>query len=116
MGGHLLQLDRLTVVHVDANGEHHDMNAQGSPCRSRDELRAFVTELHEQGAYDPVTRDALLAELEAAAKGDLLSAAPDLLAAAEFALSVLKEQGLYDMSEKMAARKLQLAIAKARGL
>lgn len=45
----------------------------------------------------------------------LISAAPDLLAACEFALSVLTEQGLYDMSEKMAATKLRNAIAKAKG-
>jgi hypothetical protein len=45
----------------------------------------------------------------------LISAAPDLLEAAEFALSVIKAQGLYDVSERMAADKLERAIAKARG-
>lgn len=34
----------------------------GEPCVSADDLRAFITELHEQGAYDAATRDALLAD------------------------------------------------------
>lgn len=45
----------------------------------------------------------------------LVAAAPDLLKAAELATSVLRSQGMYDQSERMAVERLEAAIAKARG-
>lgn len=57
----------------------------------------------------------VIAETVAPENKSLIIAAPDLLAAAEFALSVIRAQGLYDMSERMAADKLEAAIAKAHG-
>ncbi|HOR01545.1 MAG TPA: hypothetical protein PLJ35_22250 [Anaerolineae bacterium] len=45
----------------------------------------------------------------------LISAASELLEAAEFALSVIKAQGMYDVSERMAVEKLEAATTKARG-
>lgn len=45
----------------------------------------------------------------------LIAAAPELLAACEFALSVQLHAGLYDVSDKLNAEKLQAAIAKAKG-
>ena len=45
----------------------------------------------------------------------LNDAAPGLLEACKFSLSVHKAQGLFDMSERMAARRLEAAIAKAEG-
>ena len=53
-----------TVVHTDANGEQHDLNADGEPCFTTADLAAFIGELHVQGAYDAATRDALLIEAE----------------------------------------------------
>ena len=54
----------LTVIAVDERGEEHDLNAGGDPCHSADDLRAFIRELHEQGAYTAATRDRLLSEVE----------------------------------------------------
>lgn len=51
---------------------------------------------------------------EAAANANLVIAAPDLLEAAEFALSVL-EKIAFEASEHMAVNKLKAAIAKAYG-
>lgn len=45
----------------------------------------------------------------------IADAAPDLLAACKFALSVLREQGLIEMSEQVAADELVSAISKAKG-
>ena len=39
----------------------------------------------------------------------------NLLAAAEFALSVIIDQGMYDLSERMAAERLAMAIGQAGG-
>ncbi len=49
------------------------------------------------------------------ANARLIAAAPELLAACEFALSVQLHAGLYDVSDKLNAEKLQAAIAKAKG-
>ena len=56
-----IDLDALTIIATDENGESHDLNARGEPCATVDDLRAFIAELHAQGAYDAATRDALLA-------------------------------------------------------
>ena len=57
-----IDLDNLTVIRTDRNGEDFDLNAEGAPCESIAELREFVAELCEQGAFDGDTRDELLAE------------------------------------------------------
>jgi hypothetical protein len=49
------------------------------------------------------------------ANARLGAAAPDLLAACEFALSVQLEQRAVDQSEKMNVKRLRAAIAKAKG-
>jgi hypothetical protein len=54
-------------------------------------------------------------QCERCANGRLVAAAPELLAACEFSLSVHETQCLYDLSERMAAEKLRAGIAKARG-
>ena len=56
-----INIAALTVIATDENGESHDLNARGEPCATVDDLRAFIAELHAQGAYDAATRDALLA-------------------------------------------------------
>ncbi len=60
-----LDLAALTVLATDAAGETFDLNASGLPCATVDDLAAWIRELHEQGAYDADTRDALLSELAA---------------------------------------------------
>jgi hypothetical protein len=57
-------ISSLTVLATDANGEVYDLNAEGAPCRNREELAAFVRQLADVGAYDDATRDALLAEIK----------------------------------------------------
>ncbi len=49
----------LTVYVSDDLGERRDLNAHGKPIETADELRAFVYELHEQGAYSEGVRDNL---------------------------------------------------------
>ena len=53
----------LTVDHIDTRGEPHDMNAYGAPCTDTEDLRAFITELCEQGAFGADVRDQLHADL-----------------------------------------------------
>lgn len=55
--------DDLTVTVTQDNGERDDLNATGEPCQTLDDLRDFVRELHDQGAYDAETRDRLLADI-----------------------------------------------------
>lgn len=49
---HSLDLATLTVILTDDNGERHDLNAAGEPCKSLADLRDFIYELHGQGAFD----------------------------------------------------------------
>ena len=49
------------------------------------------------------------------ADAKLMAAAPDLLDALRFSVSVHKAQGLYDLSEQMAVEQAEAAIAKATG-
>lgn len=61
---HRIDLDAMTIIHTDAAGEDHDLNAGSwAPCATIADLADFVRELHEQGAYDAATRDDLLGEL-----------------------------------------------------
>lgn len=53
----------MTVVAVDEYGEASDLNAGGEPCRTADDLRAFVAELRRQGYYGAETERRLLAEV-----------------------------------------------------
>jgi hypothetical protein len=57
------EIKGLTVVAIDEHGEGTDLNAAGEPCRSADDLRAFVREMERQGFYDAATRDELLREV-----------------------------------------------------
>ena len=56
----------LTVIATDGYGEETDLNATGEPCRTVDDLRAFVAEMCEQGLYGEDVRDALIAKIEPA--------------------------------------------------
>jgi hypothetical protein len=58
-----VDLNALTVMATDASGESHDLNAGGEPCATAADLGGFVAELCEQGAFDALTRDGLLAAL-----------------------------------------------------
>jgi hypothetical protein len=58
-----LDIAALTVIATDAHGERHDLNAGGAPCVTLDDLRSLVSQLGDQGAYDDVTTDALLADI-----------------------------------------------------
>jgi hypothetical protein len=57
----------------------------------------------------------LVAETVAPCNAPLIAAAPELYEAARFAASVIRAQGLFDRSERMAVEKLEAAIAKAEG-
>ena len=59
--------------------------------------------------------DCRLAEAFSVEAAHLMTAAPDLLEALCFAASVIKSQGLYDLSERMAVEQAEAAIAKATG-
>lgn len=63
-----IHLPTLTVIR-HADGEDFDLNAQGEPCRTVGDLRAFVKELHAQGAYGAATRDRLLADVRREHRG-----------------------------------------------
>lgn len=58
-----------------------------------------------------IYRNMSLYELNANAK--LIAAAPDLLKALQFCQSVIKTQGMFDLSERMAFDKAAAAIKKA---
>lgn len=45
----------LTIHYTDANGEHHDLNAEGADIHTAEDLRAFIVELCQQGAFDEDT-------------------------------------------------------------
>jgi hypothetical protein len=60
---HRIDTTDLTVYATGPDGETHDINATGEPCRDLAELADFVRELHEQGYFDQATRDELLAEI-----------------------------------------------------
>lgn len=61
---HTVDRTALTVIHTDHYGERFDLNANGEPCRTLDDLRAFIAELCRQGAYTADVRDVLLADVE----------------------------------------------------
>lgn len=52
---------------------------------------------------------------ERRANAQLIAAAPEVLEALKFSVSVHKSHGLYDLSERMAVQKAETAIAKAEG-
>lgn len=54
-----IDMDSLTVIRTDRNGEDFDLNADGYPCETVANLREFIAELCEQGAFDVDTRDDL---------------------------------------------------------
>ncbi len=62
---HRVSLADLTVIHTDRNGEDHDLNANGKPCESLDDLRDFIVELCDVGMIDNGTRIELLAQVSA---------------------------------------------------
>lgn len=66
-----------------------------------------------EGASQRVVRGS--GGVKLASDAELITASPDLLRACEFALSVIEAQGMFDMSERMAAERLEAAIAKAHG-
>jgi phosphoglycerate dehydrogenase-like enzyme len=43
----------------------NDLNAEGEPCTTPAELRAWIAELHDVGTFDADTRDELAAEVPA---------------------------------------------------
>ncbi|MEN6301729.1 MAG: hypothetical protein ABFD96_03350 [Armatimonadia bacterium] len=68
-----------------------------------------ASEIKAYGGY-------VIGESIAKCNRSLIAAAPDLLEAAKYALSVIRSQGMYDLSERRAARRLQEAIARAYGV
>lgn len=52
-----ISIEHLTVVSTE------DLNAEGEPCRTVDELACFVRELCQEGAYEAAVRDQLIEEL-----------------------------------------------------
>lgn len=59
-----VDLEDLTVIRTH-KGEHHDLNSSGAPCRNLSDLKEFISELYEQGAFDEATRDELLSACRA---------------------------------------------------
>lgn len=59
---HFVHEPSLTVGCQNSFGETCDLNATGEPCETWAELRAFIHQLHEQGAYDADVMDTLLEE------------------------------------------------------
>ena len=73
-----------------------------------DEAAQDVSEIAAYGGY-------IIAESIAPRNRLLIAAAPDLLEAAEFALSVIKHNGIFELSERMAVDRLETAISAAYG-
>ena len=46
-----VDLGDLTVLATYPSGETYDLNADGEPCTSTDDLRALITELQHVGYY-----------------------------------------------------------------
>ena len=65
-----------------------------------------------RGAASPEGAAALA---EACADANLLAASPALLAACQFAHSVITANGVFETSERLAIKKLEAAIALAKG-
>ena len=57
-----IDMDSLTVIRTDRNGEDFDLNAEGAPCETVGDLAQFITELHEEGAFDADTMTQLVAD------------------------------------------------------
>ena len=53
----------LTVIVTHDDGEDFDLNAEGQPCADTMELRHFVRELMNQGAYDDEQAGYLLSQI-----------------------------------------------------
>jgi hypothetical protein len=51
-----IDTNALTVIHTDRHGEDYDLNAEGEPCATVDDLRDFVGELLDQGMLGTLTR------------------------------------------------------------
>lgn len=60
-----IDLENLTVTVDDGEPQPRDLNARGEACETLDDLRDFVRELHEAGAFDEETRDELLEAVKA---------------------------------------------------
>lgn len=60
-----VDVEDMTVTHDGSSGVV-DLNAEGEPCQTIEDLCAFVDDLHEQGAYDNATRDRLLEDIDRA--------------------------------------------------
>lgn len=59
--------EQLTVIRIDAHGERWDLNAEGEPCETLEDLSDFIRELHRQGAFDATTVSDLLVDVAALA-------------------------------------------------
>jgi hypothetical protein len=59
-----INTQELTVVRIDAHGEHHDMNATGEPCETLWDVVDLVEQLLDEGAFGRDVADALVASLE----------------------------------------------------
>ena len=65
-----IDTDSLTVIATDANGEAHDLNVDGMPCQDEYDLRDFINDLRDNGAFGELTRGELLEQLTIAEKWD----------------------------------------------
>ena len=60
---HMVDVEHKTVIAIGDNGKTHDMNAQGPPCTSLDDLRHLVGSIHTLGLCSEATRDHLLDQI-----------------------------------------------------
>ena len=64
MSEYRVDLDALTIIRTDRNGEAFDLNAEGAPCESVLDLQGYIEALCSEGCFGPDTRNALLAEID----------------------------------------------------
>lgn len=60
----------LTVIAIAPDGNHNDLNADGEPCTTPDDLRSFICELYRIGegsdeGMSEAVRDSLLTDVNA---------------------------------------------------
>jgi hypothetical protein len=70
-----LDADNLTVIAIDKHGEMRDLNAEGEPCTTPQELSDFIDELLDQGVITADVHTDLGVDLQASiwsATGDTL--------------------------------------------
>lgn len=67
-GDHVLDLEEMTVFYEDEDGEKHDLNYKGEDIETYPELREFVLELYENGAFQKVDKEGMVRRINYVAK------------------------------------------------